>query len=100
MDKPTSLDASLQNELVESWITCDVDAIVVAVENKGSILNVLRKVRRHGIAVLMWDADAEPDARDYFINQATPEAIASTLTTKQQRGCFRGEDSSRSLPAL
>jgi rhamnose transport system permease protein len=84
-DGPTSLDASLQNELVESWITRGVDAIVVAVENKGSISTVLRKARQHHIAVLTWDADAEPDARDYFLNQATPEAIANTLTDEAAR---------------
>jgi len=84
-DGPTSLDASLQNELVESWITRGVDAIVVAVENKGSISTVLRKARQHNIAVLTWDADAEPNARDYFLNQATPEAIANTLTDEAAR---------------
>ncbi|RZU41067.1 substrate-binding domain-containing protein [Edaphobacter modestus] len=84
-DGPTSLDASLQNELVESWITRGVDAVVVAVENKGSISTVLRKARQHHIAVLTWDADAEPDARDYFLNQATPEAIANTLTDEGAR---------------
>ncbi len=78
-DGPTSLDASQQNELIEDWITRGVDAIVVAVENKGSISTVLRKARQHGIAVLTWDADAEPDARDFFLNQATPEGIANAL---------------------
>ena len=84
-DGPTSLDASQQNELVENWITRGVDAIVVAVENKGSISTVLRKARQHGIAVLTWDADAEPDARDYFLNQATPEGIANALTDEAAR---------------
>lgn len=84
-DGPTSLDASQQNELVENWITRGVDAIVVAVENKGSISTVLRKARQHGIAVLTWDADAEKDARDYFLNQATPEGIANTLTDEAAR---------------
>ncbi|WP_213804053.1 substrate-binding domain-containing protein [Granulicella sp. dw_53] len=84
-DGPTSLDASQQNELVENWITRGVDAIVVAVENKGSISTVLRKARQHGISVLTWDADAEPDARDFFLNQATPEGIANTLTDEAAR---------------
>jgi rhamnose transport system permease protein len=84
-DGPTALDASMQNELVESWITRGVSAIVVAVENKGSISTVLRKARQHHIAVLTWDADAEEDARDYFLNQATPEAIANTLTDEAAR---------------
>jgi rhamnose transport system permease protein len=84
-DGPTSLDAARQNELVENWITRKVDAIAVAVENRGGISSVLRKAREHGIAVLTWDADAEPDARDFFVNQATPEGIANALTDEAAR---------------
>jgi rhamnose transport system permease protein len=84
-DGPTGLDAAKQNELAESWITRGVDAIAVAVENRASISSVLRKARSRGIPVLTWDADAEPDARDYFINQATPEAIGTTLTDEAAR---------------
>jgi rhamnose transport system permease protein len=84
-DGPTSLDAARQNELVENWITRRVDAIAVAVENRGGISSVLRKAREHGIKVLTWDADAEPDARDFFVNQATPEGIATTLTDEAAR---------------
>jgi rhamnose transport system permease protein len=79
-DGPTGLDAAKQNELVESWITRRVDAIAVSVENRAGISSVLRKARERGIKVLAWDADAEPDARDYFVNQATPEGIGRTLT--------------------
>ena len=35
--------------------------------------------------MLTWDADAEPDARNYFINQATPEGIGNTLTDEAAR---------------
>jgi ABC-type sugar transport system substrate-binding protein len=42
-DGPTSLDAAKQNELVESWITRQVDVIAVAVENKAGISTVLRR---------------------------------------------------------
>jgi rhamnose transport system permease protein len=84
-DGPTSLEAAKQNELVENWITRQVDAIAVAVENKAGISTVLRKARQRGIKVLTWDADAEPDARDFFVNQATPEGIANTLTDEAGR---------------
>jgi rhamnose transport system permease protein len=84
-DGPTSLDAARQNELVENWITRKVDAIAVAVENRGGISSVLRKARERGIKVLTWDADAEADARDFFVNQATPEGIANTLTDEAAR---------------
>ena len=84
-DGPTSLDAARQNELVENWITRKVDAIAVAVENRGGISSVLRKARERGIKVLTWDADAEADARDFFVNQATPEGIANSLTDEAAR---------------
>ena len=46
---------------------------------------MLRKARERGIKVLTWDADAEPDARDFFVNQATPEGIANALTDEAAR---------------
>jgi rhamnose transport system permease protein len=84
-DGPTSLDAAKQNEIVENWITRKVDAIAVAVENRAGISTVLRKARERGIRVLTWDADAEPDARDFFVNQATAEGIANALTDEAAR---------------
>jgi ABC-type sugar transport system substrate-binding protein len=57
----------------------------VAVENKAGISTVLRKARGRGIKVVTWDADAEPDARDFFVNQATAEGIANTLTDEAAR---------------
>ena len=84
-DGPTSLEAAKQNELVENWITRKVDVIAVAVENRGGISTVLRKARERGIHVLTWDADAEPDAREFFVNQATPEGIANALTDEANR---------------
>jgi rhamnose transport system permease protein len=84
-DGPTSLDAARQNELIEGWITRRVSAIAVAVENRAGISSVLRKARDRGIKVLTWDADAEPDARDFFVNQATGEGIGNALTDEAAR---------------
>ncbi len=84
-DGPTDLDAAKQNEVVEGWITRGVDVIAVSVENSAGISTVLRKARRRGIKVLTWDADAAPDARDFFINQATAEGIGFTLADEAAR---------------
>ena len=84
-DGPTSLDAAKQNEIVESWITRQVDVIAVSVENQAGISTVLRKAREHGIRVLTWDADAAPDARDFFVDQATAQGIGQTLTDEAAR---------------
>jgi len=84
-DGPTDLDPAKQNEVVEAWITRGVDVIAVSVENKVGISTVLRKAREKGIKVLTWDADAEKDARDFFIDQATPQGIGATLTDEAAR---------------
>ena len=78
-DGPTEPDPAKQNEIVETWITRGVDVIAVAVENRGGISTALRKARQKGIKVITWDADAEPDARDFLVNQATPEGIGYLL---------------------
>ncbi|MBV9309170.1 MAG: substrate-binding domain-containing protein [Acidobacteriaceae bacterium] len=89
-DGPTALDAAAQNAVVEGWITRHVDAISVAVENGPGISTVLRKARAQGIKVTTWDADALPDARDYFINQATSKAIGYTLIDEAARLMNKG----------
>jgi ABC-type sugar transport system substrate-binding protein len=78
-DGPTEPDPAKQNEIVETWITRGVDVIAVAVENRGGISTALRKARQKGIKVITWDSDAEPDARDFLVNQATPEGIGYLL---------------------
>jgi len=78
-DGPTDPDPARQNEIVEAWITRGVDVIAVAVENREGISTALRKAREKGIKVITWDSDAAPDARDFLINQATPEGIGFAL---------------------
>ena len=78
-DGPTEADPAKQNEIVETWITRGVDVIAVACENKEGISTALRKAKAKGIKVITWDADAEADARDFLVNQATPEGIGFQL---------------------
>src|SRR5208283_596383 len=75
IDGPTDPDPARQNEIVENWITLGVDAIAAACENKEGISTALRKAQAKGIKVITYDADALPDARSFFVNQATAEGI-------------------------
>jgi rhamnose transport system substrate-binding protein len=84
-DGPTDSNAAKQNEIVENWITLGVDVITVAAENKEGISTALRKAQKQGIKVLTYDADALPDARSFFVNQATPEGIAFGLLDEAAR---------------
>lgn len=84
-DGPTDPDPARQNEIVDTWITRGVDVIAVAVENREGISSALRRARAKGIKVITWDADSEPDSRDFFVNQATPEGIGQTLMDNAAR---------------
>lgn len=89
-DGPTDSNAAKQNEIVENWITLGVDVIAVAAENKEGISTALRKAQKQGIKVVTYDADAMPDARSFFVNQATPEGIGHALMDDAAR-LLKGE---------
>jgi rhamnose transport system permease protein len=84
-DGPTDPDPAKQNEIIETWITRGVDVIAVSVENREAISTALRRARQRGIKVVTWDADAEADARDFLVNQATPQGIGETLMDQGAR---------------
>ena len=84
-DGPTDPDPAKQNEIIENWITLGVDVIAAACENKEGISTALKKARQKGIKVITYDSDANPDARDFFVNQATPQGIANTLMDEAAR---------------
>jgi ABC-type sugar transport system substrate-binding protein len=84
-DGPTDPNAAKQNEIVENWITLRVDVIAVSAENKEAISTALRKARKAEVKVITFDADAMPDARSFFVNQATPQGIGYKLMDEAAR---------------
>jgi rhamnose transport system substrate-binding protein len=84
-DGPVDTNAAKQNEIVENWITLGVDAIAVSAENKEGLSTALRKAQKAGITVVAFDSDVQPDARSFFVNQATPEGIGQTLMDEAAR---------------
>ncbi len=84
-DGPTETDPLKQTDVVEDWIVQGVDVIAVSVANQEAIAGVLRKARAQGIKVITWDADASADARDFLVNQATPQGIGYALTDQAAR---------------
>ncbi len=86
-DGPTKGDPEKQNEIVEAWITKGVDVICASVLNRDAIDGVLKKAMSRGINVLTWDADANQDARQFFINQATAQGIGTTLSDELAALC-------------
>lgn len=80
-DGPTENKVDAQIQLIEGYIAQQVNAIVVSPNDPDSIAPVLKKARDKGIHVVTFDADAsaEKSGREFFINQASEEAIAQAL---------------------
>jgi ABC-type sugar transport system substrate-binding protein len=91
-DGPTGTASGKQATFVESWVAAGVGAIAVSAENESAVSPALRRARQAGVKVVTWDSDAEKDARDFFVNQATPEGIGDVLSSEAARVlCGRGE---------
>ncbi len=89
-DGPVTNDVTKQAEMLETWIAKKYDAIAVAPNDPDAIAPVLEKARKRGIKVITWDADSKPSARDFFVNQCTPERVAKALVDVMAEGA--GED--------
>ena len=68
-----------QVDILEGWIAQNVSAIVVSPNDPNAIAPTLKKAQDAGIPVITFDADADPDARDIFVNQIVAEGIAKGL---------------------
>lgn len=80
-DGPSQDQATNQKQvdILEGWIAQGVDAIVVSPNDPTAIAPTLKKAQDQGIKVVSFDADAQEDARDLFINQISADAAAKGL---------------------
>lgn len=85
-DGPVESRVDLQVEMIETWIAKKYDAIAVAPNAPDAIAPVLKKARKRGISVITWDADALPEARDFFVNQCTAASVAKALVDVMVEG--------------
>jgi rhamnose transport system substrate-binding protein len=86
-DGPIDPDPAKQIEIVDHWITLGVDAIAAACDNKAGMSAVLLKAQGKGIKVITYDADAQANARPFFVNQATSESIGTALMDDAAKLC-------------
>ena len=80
-DGPSQDQATNQKQvdILEGWIAQGVDAICVSPNDPTAIAPTLQKAQAMGIKVITFDADAQEDSRDLFINQITADAAAAGL---------------------
>lgn len=79
-DGPPEPDPEEQARIVERWTRDRLPAIAVSVESPARLNPALQNARSEGVRVLTWDADAGPEAREFTVVQATPDAIAHALS--------------------
>lgn len=77
---PTKDDINAQINLLNQWVASGAhDCIAVACNDPDNIAPTLRSARQAGIPVVTYDADSQPDAREFFVNQATYDAVAEAM---------------------
>jgi rhamnose transport system substrate-binding protein len=75
-DAPTVGDIQKQIEFIDNAISRGVDGIFFAANDPVAISPVLRKALKAGIHVIGYDAESQPDAREWFLQMCTPEGVA------------------------
>ncbi len=78
-DGPTQGDITQQVAFIEQYITQGVNGILFAANDPVGISPVLRRALEAGIHVVGYDANSEPDAREWFVNQAEFNGIAKAM---------------------
>lgn len=76
---PATADTAGQITSIEQAIQLDPVAITIAALDPDAVVPALQEARDAGILVSTYNADANPDARDFYVNQADPNAIAATV---------------------
>nr|WP_272214617.1 substrate-binding domain-containing protein [Marinicella sp. W31]MDC2880243.1 substrate-binding domain-containing protein [Marinicella sp. W31] len=78
-DGPTRANIDDQITLIDNYITSGVDGILYAANDPVAIAPVLKKALAAGINVVGYDANSEPDSRQWFVNQAQFNGIAKSV---------------------
>jgi rhamnose transport system substrate-binding protein len=78
-DGPTKANIDEQITFIDNYITQGVNGILFAANDPVAISPVLKKALGKGIHVVGYDANSQPDAREWFVNQAEFNGIAKSL---------------------
>jgi len=78
-DAPTDANIDKQVAVIDNYITKGVNGILFAANDPKAIAPVLTKALKAGIHVVGYDANSDPSAREWFVNQAEFNGIAKAL---------------------
>jgi len=75
---PTDAGASSQVPLIQSVTQQQPDAFIIAGNDPNAVAPALKQMANRGVAVGSMDSDVAPDARAFFVNQATTQSIGES----------------------
>jgi rhamnose transport system substrate-binding protein len=78
-DGPTEANIDDQITVIENYLARGVDGVLFAANDPVAISPVLRRALASGVHVVGYDANSEPDARTWFVNQAEFNGIAKAM---------------------
>jgi ABC-type sugar transport system substrate-binding protein len=79
-DGPTRADSNLQIDLLNNWINSgNYDCLAVACTERDRVSPTLQQAREAGLPVVTYDADSRREAREFFVNMATYDAVARAM---------------------
>ena len=78
-DGPTEANIDKQITFIDNYITQGVNGILFAANDPVAIAPVLKKALAAGIHVVGYDANSQPDAREWFVNQAEFNGIGKAM---------------------
>ena len=82
---PTEAAIQKQIEYIDNDISRGMDGILFAANDPSAISPVLRKALKAGVHVIGYDAESQPDAREWFIQQALAVSSRAGLRPGGQR---------------
>jgi rhamnose transport system substrate-binding protein len=91
-DGPTRANIDEQITFIDNYITRGVNGVLFAANDPVAIAPVLKKALSKGIHVIGYDANAQPDAREWFVNQAEFNGIGKAMVDNMAKEI--GEDGS------
>jgi rhamnose transport system substrate-binding protein len=91
-DGPTEAKIDEQIKFIDNYITRGVDGVLFAANDPVAIAPVLKKALSKGIHVVGYDANSQPDAREWFVNQAEFNGIGKSMVDSMVKEI--GEDGS------
>lgn len=76
---PSEARAADQVQIIEQMVQQQCDAISVASNDPDAVGSATASAQDAGVATSAWDADVSEDSREFFVNQATFEAVGTEL---------------------